>query len=152
MANGVRCAKITATTMTLGITSLTTRLASLSLGRGWTGKTAAHYPVTVGAGESRPLRANCGQLGGRAAVDCRLGRNCVLSQLSQAREDAMRSLNISFSVALAIAGAFPIQALARPVTGADLSGKTICWNDGDKQSYLPAASSQVRDGGKEPGG
>ena len=49
----------------------------------------------------------------------------------------MRSLNISFSVALAIAGAFPIQAFARPVTAADLSGKSICWNDGDKQSYLP---------------
>ena len=49
----------------------------------------------------------------------------------------MRSPNIAFSAALAIVAAFPLNALARPVTAADLSGKSICWNDGDKQSYSP---------------
>jgi hypothetical protein len=49
----------------------------------------------------------------------------------------MRSLNIAFSVAVAIIGGIPLVAHARPVTGGDLSGKAICWNDGDKQSYLP---------------
>jgi hypothetical protein len=47
----------------------------------------------------------------------------------------MRSF--AFSVALAIIGGFPLVAHARPVTAGDLSGKAICWNDGDKQSYLP---------------
>jgi hypothetical protein len=49
----------------------------------------------------------------------------------------MRSLNIAFFMALAIIGGFPLVAHARPVTAADLSGKAICWNDGDKQLYLP---------------
>jgi hypothetical protein len=49
----------------------------------------------------------------------------------------MRSLNIAFSATVAMAAIFPLDALARPVTVADLSGKTICWNDGDKQSYSP---------------
>ena len=47
----------------------------------------------------------------------------------------MRSLNIAFAGALAMATAFPFAAVARPVTAADLSGKRICWNDGDRQSY-----------------
>ena len=49
----------------------------------------------------------------------------------------MRGLNIAFSAALATAATLPFDALARPVTVADLSGKSICWNDGDKQTYSP---------------
>jgi len=49
----------------------------------------------------------------------------------------MRSLNIAFSTALGVAVALPFPALAKPVTAADLSGKRICWNDGDKQTYSP---------------
>jgi hypothetical protein len=49
----------------------------------------------------------------------------------------MRNLNIALSTVLAIVAALPFDALARPVTAADLSGRKICWNDGDKQSYLP---------------
>jgi len=28
-------------------------------------------------------------------------------------------------------------AIAKPVTGADLSGKSICWGDGAKDTYMP---------------
>jgi hypothetical protein len=49
----------------------------------------------------------------------------------------MRSLNIAFATALGMATVVPLAAVARPVTTADLSGKRICWNNGDKQSYLP---------------
>jgi hypothetical protein len=49
----------------------------------------------------------------------------------------MRSLKILTLTAVATAGVFPLDALARPVTTADLSGKTICWNDGDRQTYSP---------------
>jgi hypothetical protein len=40
-------------------------------------------------------------------------------------------------------------AIARPVASADLSGKKICWNDGDVQTYYPGgkySSPQNGDG------
>jgi hypothetical protein len=49
----------------------------------------------------------------------------------------MRSLNIAFPAVLAIAATLPFDAFARPVAAADLSGKSICWNNGDKQTYSP---------------
>jgi hypothetical protein len=49
----------------------------------------------------------------------------------------MRSLNVAFCAALAITATAPFEAFARPVTAADLSGKSICWNDGDRQTYSP---------------
>jgi hypothetical protein len=30
-----------------------------------------------------------------------------------------------------------IPALAKPVTASDLTGKTICWSNGDKETYAP---------------
>ena len=32
-------------------------------------------------------------------------------------------------------------AIARPVTSADLSGKTICWDDGTKETYQPGGKT-----------
>ena len=49
----------------------------------------------------------------------------------------MRSFTIAFSAALAIAAIFPLHAFARPVIAADLAGRSICWQDGDKQTYSP---------------
>jgi hypothetical protein len=47
----------------------------------------------------------------------------------------MRSLDIAFYATLAVAATVSSHAFARPVTAADLSGKSICWNDGDRQTY-----------------
>jgi hypothetical protein len=51
------------------------------------------------------------------------------------------AVGLSFSFLLLSA------AIARPVTSADLSGKKICWNDGNIDTYFPGGKISSRKGG-----
>ena len=54
-----------------------------------------------------------------------------------------------FSLAIGLSLAFVCSAMAKPVTAADLSGKKICWGNGDTMTFSPGgkfSSTQYGEG------